>query len=83
MDTGIHIRKDANLVQFLQKIKECRSPVYFETADGDSLALHSALCQYIFCALISQPELLSSGWIRFEDPAEQEILAEYLDIDIS
>ncbi len=78
MDTGIHLSEDVNLADFLQKVRECPSPVYFETADGDSLALHSALCQYIFCSLTNQPDLLSGGWLRFENPADRQILSEFL-----
>lgn len=80
MDTGIHLLNGADLVDFLQKIKDCSSPVYFETADGDSLALHSALCQYIFCSLATQPDILYEGWLRFDDPMEQKLLSAFLDI---
>ncbi|MBP3488709.1 MAG: hypothetical protein J6K53_09980 [Roseburia sp.] len=80
MDTGIHLSKDADLVDFLRRIKECASPVYFETADGDSLALHSALCQYIFCSLAAQPDILYNGRLRFGNPAEEELLSAFLDI---
>ncbi|MFV0465582.1 MAG: hypothetical protein ACK5ML_05855 [Lachnospiraceae bacterium] len=73
------IKQQVDLIEFLNAVKNCNSEVYFETTQGDSLALGSQLCQYIFCSLASKPELLEQGVIRFQDPSDAAILTEFLE----
>lgn len=74
----MHLKENCNLEDFLNKVKECRSKVTFETSEGDILAMQSALCQLIFVSLQHQPELLYSGEICCEDKNDYEILKDYL-----
>lgn len=74
----MHIKENINLIQFLETVRLCKAEVYFETAEGDSLALRSALCQYIFCTLSNKPEILYRGNIRFDDPEDVTLVAGYL-----
>lgn len=74
----MQLKENCNLIHFLTQVKKCSSEVYFETSEGDSLALRSALSQYIFCSLAGQPALLQSGNIRLENPDDTALLAEYL-----
>ena len=75
----MQLKKDCNLIHFLTQVKKCSSEVYFETSEGDSLALNSALSQYIFCSLAGRPALLQSGCIRLEDPEDISLLSEYIE----
>lgn len=74
----MHLKNDINIIKFLTEIKKCKGEVFFETPDGDSLSLKSALSQYIFCSIINEPELLSEGIIRFEDETDSSTLRSYL-----
>jgi hypothetical protein len=51
----------------------------FETPEGDRLALKSTLSQYIFCTIASNPQLLKSGALRFEQKEDQELMKDFLD----
>ena len=73
------LNANCNLEDFLNKIKDCRSKVTFETPEGDILSMQSALCQYIFNALKEQPELLYGGDICCEDAADYEVLKDFLE----
>ncbi len=75
----MHIKQDVDILKFLIEIKRCRSEVFFETPDGDRLALKSALSQYIFCIAVNDPELLSEGTLWFEDDSDKIILQPYLE----
>lgn len=74
----MHIRNDINAVDFLREVGNCEKNVIFETAEGDCLALKSALSNFIFYTIASNPNLLQSGTIRFESETDQELLAKFL-----
>ena len=50
-----------DMMGFLKELKKCTGEVFFETPDGDCLALKSALSQYIFCTIANEPELFETG----------------------
>lgn len=75
----MHLKPDTQLLDFLSQIKKCSSEVYFETSEGDCLALRSSLSQYIFCSLANQPSLLQSGTIRPESKKDLPLLEEFLE----
>lgn len=60
------LKTDADLVDFIHAVKTCKSDVCFVTKEGDRLNLKSTLCQYLFVALVSSPELLYNGLITCE-----------------
>ena len=74
----MHIKSNANIVNFLKQVQKCRGEVLFETSEGDRIVLKSTLSQYIFCTVASNPELLQSGAIRFEQEDDRLLLAEFL-----
>ena len=51
------IKKDIDMLEFLKALKKCSGNVFFETSEGDCLALKSTLSQYIFCSIANEPEL--------------------------
>mgnify|MGYP000395895134 len=51
------LKGNINMMDFLKELKKCTGEVFFETPDGDCLALKSALSQYIFCTIANEPEL--------------------------
>ena len=69
------LKKEISLTSFLQKVKDCRGEVTFQT---DSLNLKSVLTGYIFVALMMSPEVLEEGWITCEEKEDYDILNEYL-----
>lgn len=72
------LKENINLSDFIMKVQECRAAVTFLSAEGDRLALKSALCQYIFASLQGQPALLKNATILCEDSADYALLHEYL-----
>lgn len=74
----MHIKANANIVNFLKQVQKCRGEVLFETSEGDRIALKSTLSQYIFCTVASNPELLQSGVIHFEQEEDRLLLADFL-----
>ncbi|MDE5598526.1 MAG: hypothetical protein K2J04_11955 [Lachnospiraceae bacterium] len=74
----MHIKTNTNIVNFLKQVQACAAEVFFETPEGDCLALKSTLSQYIFCTISSNPELLQSGTVRFEKEADQKLLIDFL-----
>lgn len=72
------LKENINLSDFIMKVQECRAAVTFLSAEGDRLALKSALCQYIFASLQGQPTLLKNATILCEDSADYALLQEYL-----
>lgn len=72
------LKKEISLTSFLQKVKDCRGEVTFQTEEGDSLNLKSVLTGYIFVALMMSPEVLDEGWITCEEKEDYDILNEYL-----
>lgn len=74
----MRIKENVNLVDFLKVVKTCKDEVYFETTEGDSLALRSQLCQFVFCSLYKRPEILYSGNVRFKNLNDMVLLEEFL-----
>lgn len=74
----MHIKPDTDIVSFLKEVQKCASEVFFETPEGDRLALKSILSQYIFCTIASNQKLLSHGTIRFKQEEDKKLLDKFL-----
>ncbi|MCM1049407.1 MAG: hypothetical protein NC433_13385 [Clostridiales bacterium] len=74
----MHIKNNIDILNFLKQIKKCSSEVFFETKEGDCIALKSTLSQYIFCTIAQNPQLLQSGTIRFEQEEDRKLLDNFL-----
>lgn len=74
----MHIKNNINIVNFLKQVQKCSADVLFETPEGDRIALKSTLSQYIFCTIASNPNILQSGTIHFEQNADKELLKNFL-----
>lgn len=72
------LKKDADLTKFLIAVKSCKEDVFFYSDEGDILNLASTLSQYVFCSIAGQESLLESGTVRCENPADYELLADFL-----
>lgn len=44
------LKKDVDIIQFLDAVKQCETDVFLETDEGDRLNLKSTLSQYVFAA---------------------------------
>lgn len=74
----MHLKSDFNIPEFLSTVKTCEGEVYFNTPEGDSLALHSTFCQYIFCSLLNTSDTFFEAVLVFEKDSDKEKLLEYL-----
>lgn len=74
----MQLKSDMDIVNFLKQVQKCRSEVWFETLEGDSIALKSVLSQYIFSVIASNPEMLRTGTIRFEHKEDLILLKGFL-----
>lgn len=68
-----------DMMAFLKELKKCTGEVFFETSDGDCLALKSALSQYIFCTIANEPELFETGTLRFEYESDISLLLPWIE----
>lgn len=66
-----------DLKRFLEDVKKCEYEVFFETTEGDKLALHSALSQFILYSICNQPQLSAGALIRCFGEHDREILLPY------
>lgn len=74
----MHINPNINILNFLKQVQKCNGEVLFETSEGDRISLKSTLSQYIFFTIVSNPELLQSGTIRFEQDEDIKLLKNFL-----
>ncbi|MGL6201216.1 MAG: hypothetical protein ACRC3H_20025 [Lachnospiraceae bacterium] len=75
----MNLKKDINIITFLQAIKKCKHDVYFVTAEGDRLNLSSQLSEYVFLAASVKPELIVNGIIELNDTADYCHISKYID----
>ena len=66
-----------DLKNFLEDVKKCENEVFFESTEGDKLALHSALSQFILYSVCTQPDLLTGAIIRCSCKHDRDILSTY------
>ena len=65
--------------EFLEDVKKCENEVFFESTEGDKLALHSALSQFILYSICNQPQLSANALIRCFGEHDREILLSYFE----
>ena len=68
-----------DLKYFLEDVKKCEHEVFFESTEGDKLALHSALSQFILYSICNQPQLSANALIRCFGEHDREILLSYFE----
>lgn len=73
-----YLKKDADILQFLNTVNKCRGQVHFRTPEGDNLILNSALSQYFFAFLMEKKEVLETAVIICEDPCDRAYLQDFL-----
>ena len=75
----MRLKENADLMRFLEKVKECGHDVYFYTGEGDKLNLKSTLSQFLFSAVAAEDEMLENGKVICDDPEDYPVLAEFLE----
>lgn len=73
------LKKDINLVDFLDRVQKCKHDVYMETAEEDKLNLKSVLSQYLFVVLVEQKDVWDHSRISCE-AEDRKLLADYLEL---
>ena len=75
----MHLRTDTDITKFLKEVLKCSGEVCFETLEGDHLNLKSTLRQFIFCSLITEPEILYGGIVLLYDISDRERLKGFME----
>ncbi len=68
-----------DMKNFLKAVKKCENEVYFESAEGDSLALRSGFCQLLLCVLCSRKKPPAQAAIRCSGEHDRQILSPYFE----
>ena len=68
-----------DLKAFLEDVKKCENEVFFESTEGDNLALKSALSQFILYSICNQPKLLTGAIVRCTCEHDKQLLAPYFE----
>lgn len=74
----MYLKKGINILAFLKKVNDCSGDVFFDYGEGDSMALKSAMCQFIFSTLKDRPDILYSGEVRFDLRSDATFLRDFL-----
>ena len=77
MDFTFPFQNTIDLKQFLEDVRKCEHEVYFESTEGDKLALRSSLSQFILFSICNKPELLKGAVIRICGEHDRELLLPY------
>lgn len=79
MEYSFPFNNAIDLKKFLEDVKKCENEVFFETTEGDKLALHSALSRFILYSICNQPQLSAAAVIRCFDEHDRKILLPYFE----
>lgn len=77
MEFTFDFQNTIDLKQFLEDVRKCEHEVYFESTEGDRLALRSALSQFILFSICNKPELLEGAVICVCGEHDRELLLPY------
>lgn len=72
------LKRDTDMLRFLEAVQNCRGDVYFRTDEGDDLNLKSKLSQFLFAALIEKQWLLDKGRICCDASEDVQLLDNFL-----
>lgn len=78
MEFTFAFQNKIDLKQFLEDVRKCEHEVFFESTEGDKLALQSALSQFILFSICNKPELLEGAVIRGYGEHDRKLLLPYL-----
>lgn len=74
----MRLKPDVDLTEFLIAVSKCKGEVSFATPEGNLLNLKSVLSRYVFVAAVLHPELLTDGSVVCVDPADTELLRDFV-----
>lgn len=74
----MRLKLSADFPAFLRTVKGCTGAVHLKTSNGDSLELHSALCQLIAVVAIKKLRTSDSVEILCENDEDYEKLKDFL-----
>ena len=70
----MRLKENADLIRFLEKVKECEHDVYFYTGEGDKLNLKSKLCQLVGLTQLIEGGKIAEAYIICENPDDESKL---------
>lgn len=77
MEFTFAFQNTIDLKRFLEDVRKCEHDVFFESTEGDKLALQSALSQFILLSICNEPQLLVGAVIRGYGEHDKELLLPY------
>lgn len=57
-------------LDFIMAVQDCEADVYFNSAEGDHLNLHSVLSQYLFASICGNRRFLEAGEVECDHLAD-------------
>lgn len=75
------LKSSLDLERFFAAVRRCQGKVTFETSEGDSLNLKSALCLFVFTAASRDNYAHLSGEVLCQLPEDEDLLAQFAETD--
>lgn len=75
------LKSSLDLERFFAAVRHCQGKVTFETAEGDSLNLKSALCLFVFTAASRDNYAHLSGEVLCQLSEDENLLAQFVEED--
>ena len=75
----MYLKETANVLNFLDAVRECKGDVIYRTDEGDRLNLKSVLCCYIFATVAKNAKLRNMSTIDCDEPDDEEKLKPFLE----
>lgn len=72
------LKQDVHLISFLEAVGQCKADVIYQTEDGDSLNLKSALSKYLFSMIATNQRFLLTGEVLCRLDEDYGYLREYI-----
>ena len=78
-DFYFHITNQTDINALIKLVDKCDNDVYYESSDGDQIALKSTFGQFIFFTINQTSDTLShQSWIRCTGRSDRKILSQLL-----
>lgn len=75
------LKSSLDLERFFTAVRHCQGKVTFETEEGDSLNLKSALCLFVFTAASRDNFAHLSGEVVCQVSEDERLLAPFVEVD--
>ena len=77
-EVPMHLIADINIIDFLSKVKNCQSDIFFSTPEGDMLNLKSELARYVFVSINKHSDFILNGTVLCTHSEDLELLRPFI-----